>query len=82
MIRFRLPSEMAIKNLGPVCLKVPSTNEEWLEIASKFEERWNYPNCIGAIDDKDIVMQPPPNAGLHYYNYKHTHSIVLMAVRL
>ncbi|XP_067055962.1 uncharacterized protein [Acropora muricata] len=69
-----------VKNLGPVCLKVPSSHEEWLANTSKFEERWNYPNCLGAIDGKHNLIQPPPNSGSHYYNYKHTHSIVLMAI--
>ncbi len=69
-----------IKNMEPVYLKVPSTEEEWLAIAKKFYERWQFPNCIGAIDGKHIVMQPPGDAGSKYYNYKHMHSIVLMAV--
>ena len=68
------------KNLGPEYLKFPSSHEEWLNIASQFELRWNFPNCIGAIDGKLIIMQPPANAGSYYYNYKHTNSIVLMAV--
>eukprot|EP00112_Aurelia_sp_Birch-Aquarium-sp1_P010844 Seg230.5 transcript_id=Seg230.5/GoldUCD/mRNA.D3Y31 product="Protein ALP1-like" protein_id=Seg230.5/GoldUCD/D3Y31 len=66
--------------MEPVYLKVPSTEEEWLAIAKKFYERWQFPNCIGAIDGKHIVMQPPGDAGSKYYNYKHMHSIVLMAV--
>ena len=69
-----------IKNLSPVFLKVPSSQEEWLEISAKFAERWQFPNCIATLDGKHIVMQPPSELGSHYFNYKHTHSIVLLAV--
>ena len=41
-----------------IYLKVPSSREEWLTVAEKFESRWQFPNCIGAIDGKHTAMQP------------------------
>ena len=54
-------SEAIPKKLGPSYLKVPSSAQEWIQIASQFEEKWNFPNCLGAIDVKHITFQPPPN---------------------
>ena len=61
-------------------LKVPSSEDEWRKIAEEFEEKWNFPNCVGAIDGKHVVMQAPARSGSFFFNYKKTQSIVLMAV--
>ena len=66
-----------VKYLVPL---VPSSEEEWVTIADKFESRWQYPNAIGAIDGKHVVIRKPSHVGSHYYNYKHSHSIILMAI--
>ncbi|XP_037303438.1 protein ALP1-like [Manduca sexta] len=60
--------------------KTPSTEEEWLSIAQEFNEKWNFPNCIGAVDGKHCVIQAPINSGSYFFNYKSTFSVVLMAI--
>lgn len=56
------------------------TLEHWKQIEEGFRSKWNYPNCIGALDGKHVVFEKPPNSGSVYYNYKKEFSIVLMAL--
>ncbi|XP_011269237.2 uncharacterized protein LOC105259170 [Camponotus floridanus] len=56
------------------------TTEEWLYLAKEFQEKWDFNHCIGAIDGKHVVIECPPNAGSSYYNYKNSHSIVLLGI--
>lgn len=59
---------------------IPTSEEEWKEIAKMYEERWNFPHCLGAIDERHIAIVPPANSGSYFYNYKGQHSVVLMAI--
>ena len=61
-------------------VKAPSSEEEWKNIALRFEKKWNFHHCIGAIDGKHINMQAPARSGSFFFSYKKSHSIVLMAV--
>lgn len=56
------------------------TEDLWIKKANDFENMWDFPNCIGAIDRKHMEIQAPTHSGSTYYNYKGTHSIVLIAL--
>lgn len=58
----------------------PKNKDEWINMAEKFDQKWNFPNCGGALDGKHIRITQPPKTGAQYYNYKGFYSIVLMAL--
>ena len=61
-------------------LKTRKTVEERLLISEKLSQHWNFPNMIGAVDRKHVILQQPCNSRSHYRNYKDTDSIILIAV--
>ena len=73
-------SKAIISNMGTQYIVLPQTEEKWSNIAEQFATQWQFPNALGAIDGKHIVIKPPIGAGSSFYNYKHTHSIVLLAI--
>lgn len=56
------------------------TLEYWKNIEEQFKTLWHYPNCIGAINGKHIVIERPSNTGSMYFNYKKEFNIVLLAL--
>ena len=51
-----------------------------LHIVNEFWVLWNFPNYIGAIDGKHVKIQVPPNSGSKFFSYKHSFSVVLLAL--
>lgn len=57
----------------------PMTEEKWSNIAEGFFEKWQFPNCIGAVDGKHVKIKAPFRSGSNYFCYKKHFSLVLMA---
>ena len=58
----------------------PPTEADWRRIEQEFRDYWNFPNCVGSLDGKHVVITSPAKSGSLFFNYKHTFSINLMAL--
>ncbi|XP_044160431.1 protein ALP1-like [Bufo gargarizans] len=56
------------------------TRQHWSEIAEKYWDICQFPNCIGAVDGKHIRIITPQGTGSEFHNYKKYFSIILMAI--
>lgn len=57
---------------------MPSSEAERDNIDKEFMEKWNFPNCLVALEGKQVI-QAPFITGSYFYN-KNSHSVVLMAL--
>ena len=64
--------------MQPLYLPQPIT-EMWEMITCRFEERWQFPHCIGALSGKHIMIKKPAKSVSSFFSYKQTSSPVLMA---
>lgn len=55
--------------LVPRFLKSSNTID-FKQKAEEFAYKWNFPNCIAAIDGKHIRVRSPSNSGSLFHNYK------------
>ena len=58
----------------------PSHETECEAISNEFDEIWNFPQCLGAIDGKCVRIVVPRSSGTLYHNYKGFFSIILLAI--
>ncbi|KAJ8870152.1 hypothetical protein PR048_029164 [Dryococelus australis] len=72
-------SEAIFKAQRNFC-KCPTTEEDRENIAGELEHRWNFPNCIEAVDGKHVATVLPPGSRSYIYNYKNFHSQVLLGI--
>lgn len=59
---------------------MPTSVEEWEKVAEEYYERWDFPNCLGALDGRHIKFKAPHSSGSYFFNYKGNNSIVLLGL--
>ena len=43
---------------------MPSSQSKWLGVSKEYEDGWDFPHCLGAIDEKHVVIQAPKKCWL------------------
>ena len=48
-------------------LQPPQSSTGWENISRGFENRWSSPHCVGALDEKHVVIQAPEKSGSLFF---------------
>lgn len=59
---------------------LPQTEEKWRQVQAEFHTEWHFPNCLGALDGKRVLIGKPAKSGSTYFDYKGHFSIIMMAL--
>jgi hypothetical protein len=63
----------------PIHMKKPTTSD-FIRTAEHYENLWDFPHCIGALDGKHIRIKCPSHSGSMFFNYRKFFSIVLQGL--
>ena len=66
--------------LGSKYIRLPETEDEVESLASNFEYKHGFPQCIGAIDGTHVFIKRPVNNPADYVNRKNRFSLNIQAV--
>ncbi|XP_046550044.1 putative nuclease HARBI1 [Haliotis rubra] len=61
-------------------IQCPQTKQEWRSLSWDFQDEWNLPHDLRALDGKHVAIRKPPSSGSLYHNYKGFFSIVLFGL--
>ena len=61
-------------------LKFLQSKQEWLEISRGIYDKWEFPNCIGAMDGKHILIKCPKGDGSTFFSFKGFYSVVSLGL--
>lgn len=68
------------EHLGPLYIKFPSTEEELIEHAGRFESKFSIPQVIGCVDGTHIPIRMPSENHHDYFCYKMKYSLNCQAI--
>lgn len=78
----RIVPEVCIALVNALCdyVKTLTSAEEWVTFADEYRSKWQFDQCLGALDGRHIELQSPVHSGTNFFNYKEYCSIVYMGL--
>ena len=72
-------SQVIVEQLSSQYITIPF-RQDLRRIVDDFELKWNFPQCVGAIDGTHLPIVSPKENALDYYNRIGYHSVILQAL--